>query len=35
MAINAKQELNSDWSIAISGIAGPSGGNKEKPVGLV
>ncbi|MDC3073033.1 competence/damage-inducible protein A [Prochlorococcus sp. AH-716-O10] len=35
MAINAKEKLNSDWSIAISGIAGPSGGNKEKPVGLV
>ena len=35
MAINAKEKLNSDWSIAISGIAGPSGGSKEKPVGLV
>jgi len=35
MAINAKRKLNSDWSIAISGIAGPTGGNKEKPVGLV
>ena len=35
MAINAKEVLNSDWSIAISGIAGPSGGNKEKPIGLV
>ena len=35
MAINAKEKLNSDWSIAISGIAGPGGGNKEKPVGLV
>ena len=35
MAINAKEELNSDWSIAISGIAGPSGGDKDKPVGLV
>ncbi len=35
MAINAKEILNSDWSIAISGIAGPKGGNKNKPVGLV
>ncbi len=35
MAINAKEKLNSDWSIAISGIAGPNGGSKEKPVGLV
>ena len=35
MAINAKQKLNSDWSISISGIAGPNGGSKDKPVGLV
>ena len=35
MATNAKEKLKSDWSIAISGIAGPSGGSKEKPVGLV
>ncbi len=35
MAINIKQNLKSDWSIAISGIAGPEGGNDLKPVGLV
>ncbi len=35
MAIHAKEKLNSDWSIAISGIAGPSGGSKKKPIGLV
>ena len=35
MAINAKAKLNSDWSIGISGIAGPRGGSEEKPVGLV
>ncbi len=35
MAINAKEKLNSDWSIAVSGIAGPNGGSKDKPVGLV
>ena len=35
MTINAREKLNSDWSIAISGIAGPSGGSKEKPVGIV
>ena len=35
MAINAKEKLNVDWSIAISGIAGPSGGSTDKPIGLV
>ena len=35
MAINIKNKLRADWAIAISGIAGPSGGTKEKPVGLV
>ena len=35
MAISAKEKLNSDWAIAISGIAGPSGGSKDKPIGLV
>ena len=35
MAINVKNRLGADWAIAISGIAGPSGGSQEKPVGLV
>ena len=35
MAINVKNKLGADWAIAISGIAGPNGGTKEKPVGLV
>ena len=35
MAINVKEKLRADWAIAISGIAGPNGGSKEKPVGLV
>ena len=35
MAINVRKKLRADWGIAISGIAGPKGGNQEKPVGLV
>lgn len=35
MAENSRKIMNSDISIAISGIAGPSGGTEEKPVGLV
>ncbi len=35
MAQGAKQKLQTDWSIAVSGIAGPGGGSTTKPVGLV
>jgi len=35
MAIGAKNKLNSDWAISVSGIAGPNGGSKSKPIGLV
>ncbi len=35
MARGVKKNLNSDWAIAISGIAGPDGGSEDKPVGLV
>tara|TARA_B100000945_G_scaffold27399_1_gene19129 strand:- start:695 stop:1540 length:846 start_codon:yes stop_codon:yes gene_type:complete len=35
MAIGAKTNLRSTWSIAITGIAGPDGGTKEKPIGLI
>tara|TARA_B100000686_G_scaffold229242_1_gene236639 strand:+ start:13447 stop:13938 length:492 start_codon:yes stop_codon:yes gene_type:complete len=35
MCQGAQIKLNSDISIAVSGIAGPNGGTDEKPVGLV
>ena len=35
MAVNIKALLNTSTSIAITGIAGPSGGTRRKPVGTV
>jgi len=35
MAMNVQKIFNTDCSIATSGIAGPEGGTKEKPVGTV
>ena len=35
MALGAAKRLNAEVSAAITGVAGPSGGTPEKPVGLV
>lgn len=35
MAESVRKQLNTDFSIATSGIAGPTGGSAEKPVGTV
>tara|TARA_B100001063_G_scaffold77739_1_gene72228 strand:+ start:116 stop:604 length:489 start_codon:yes stop_codon:yes gene_type:complete len=35
MASNVLNIMDADISIAVTGIAGPSGGSKDKPVGLV
>ena len=35
MAYNVLNLMNSDISIAVTGIAGPGGGSKNKPIGLV
>jgi PncC family amidohydrolase len=35
MAKGVQRCMKSDCSIAVSGVAGPGGGTKEKPVGLV
>jgi len=35
MAQNVLKNMQADFSIAVSGIAGPSGGSEEKPVGTV
>src|SRR3989338_1317691 len=35
LAKNTRKKLNSDYGLAVTGIAGPSGGSGTKPVGLV
>lgn len=35
MAAGALAYSRADWSLAITGVAGPSGGSPEKPVGMV